>query len=92
MKTGKVDISDAFSSEALLYGPDLLFDILAMLFRSFLVHGTVSSPLLSCAFIPLFKGGLKDPESFDSYRAIAGASLLLKLFEYMILNIWGDLL
>ena len=41
MKTGKVDISDGFSSEALLYGPDLLFDILAMLFRSFLVHGTV---------------------------------------------------
>ena len=48
--------------------------------------------LLSCAFIPLIKGGLKNPESFNSYRAIAGASLILKLFEYVILNIWGDLL
>ena len=27
---------------------------------------------------------------FDSYRAIAGASQLLKLFEYVILIVWGD--
>jgi hypothetical protein len=39
-----------------------------------------------------FKGGLKNPESFDSYRAIAGASQLLKLFEYVVLLVWGDTL
>jgi hypothetical protein len=33
---------------------------------------------------------LKNPEKFDSYRAIAGASQLLKLFEYVILIIWGQ--
>jgi hypothetical protein len=43
-------------------------------------------------FLPLFKGGLKDPAVFDSYRAIAGASQLLKLFEYVILIVWGDVL
>ena len=47
---------------------------------------------MSCTFIPLFKGGLKNPDHFDSYRGIAGASQLLKLFEYVILNIWGDIL
>ena len=47
---------------------------------------------MSCTFIPLFKGGLKNPEHFDSYRGIAGASQLLKLFEYVILSIWGDIL
>ena len=42
--------------------------------------------------MPLYKGGFKNPESFDSYRAIAGASQLLKLFEYVILIIWGGVL
>ena len=40
--------------------------------------------------LPLFKGGLKNPAVFDSYRAIVGASQLLKLFEYVILLVWGD--
>ena len=48
--------------------------------------------LLSCALLPLFKGGLKDPSKTDSYRAIAGSSLLLKLFDNVILLLWGDLL
>ena len=37
-----------------------------------------------------FKGGLKNPATFDSYRAIAGGSQILKLFGYVILLIWGD--
>ena len=40
--------------------------------------------------MPLYKGGLKDPDCTDSYRAIAGSSLLLKLFDNVILIIWGD--
>ena len=42
--------------------------------------------------MPLFKGCLKDPSKTDSYRAIAGSSLLLKLFDNVILLLWGDLL
>ena len=74
------------------HAPDYLFELLAAVFRSFLTHGTVSLQVLSCAFLPLFKGGLKSPDKFDSYRAIAGASQLLKLFKYVILIVWGDLL
>ena len=48
--------------------------------------------LLACAFLPLFKGGLKDNSKTDSYRAIAGASLLLKLFDNVVLLLWGDML
>ena len=43
-----------------------------------------------CAFLPLLKSSLKDPGSSDSYRAIAGSSLLLKAFEGCILFLWGD--
>ena len=90
MKHGKIDVTGAYSSDVFLNGPDLLFDLLAPVFQSFLIHGTVTLQILSCAFLPLFKGGLKNPEKFDSYRAIAGASQLLKLFEYVVIILWGD--
>ena len=92
IKQGKGDVTEAYSSDVFLHAPDYLFELLAAVFRSYLTHGTVTLQILSCAFLPLFKGGLKSPGKFDSYRAIAGASQLLKLFEYVILIVWGDLL
>ena len=90
MKTDKPDASGSLSSNAILNAPDSFFDLLAPVYRSWLVHGTVTLSLLACAFLPLFKGGLKDPSKTDSYRAIAGASLLLQLFDYVVLLLWGD--
>ena len=94
VKPGKADVTGSFTSDVLLHSPDILFDHLASkrFFKSFLIHGNVTLELLSCAFIPLFKGGLKDPHSSDNYRAIAGSSQILKLFDYVILLLWGDLL
>ena len=89
LKPHKMDVSQGFSSDALLHGPDLLFAHLALIFRSWLLHGTVTKSVLACAFIPLVKGS-KDPAQSGSYRAIAGSSLLLKLFERCILLVWGD--
>ena len=90
MKSGKADVTGAFSSDVFLNGPEILFELLASVFQSFLVHGTVTPQILCCAFMPLYKGGMKSPEKFDSYRAIAGASQLLKVFEYVVLILWGD--
>ena len=92
MKPGKADVTGSFTSDILLHSPDSLFEYLASIFRSFLIHGDVTLELLSCAFLPLFKGGLKNPHSSDSYRAIAGSSQILKLLDYVILLLWGDLL
>ena len=92
MKPGKTDVTEGFTSDIFLHAPDLLFEQLAAVFRSYLVHGDLTVQILSCAFLPLFKGGLKNPGSSDSYRAIAGASQLLKLFEYVILLVWGHML
>jgi hypothetical protein len=75
MLPGKPDVTEVYLSDVFIHAPDLLFD-----------YGTVSLQILSCAFIPLFKAGLKNPAVFDSYRAIAGASQVLKLFEYVILQ------
>ena len=92
MKPGKADVTESFTSDILLHGPDNLFEHLAGIFRSFLVHGNVTLELLSCAFLPLFKGGMKNPNLSDSYRAIAGSSQILKLLDNVVLLLWGDLL
>ena len=55
----------------------MLFELLAGVFISYLVHGSVTPQILSCAFLPLFKGGLKNLSKFGSYRAIAGASQIV---------------
>ena len=55
-------------------------------------HCTVTWVILSCSFLRLLKLCLKSPEKFDSNRAIAGSSQILKLFEYVVLIDWGDVL
>ena len=92
MKAGKGDVSEGYTSDAILNAPDSFFDHLALVYRSWLVHGTVSMNLLACAFLPLLKSSLKNPSEVNSYRAIAGSSLLLKLFDQVILLLWGHLL
>ena len=91
LKPQKGDVSGGFTSDAILNAPDIMFDQIASVFRSFLTHGTVTSYLLSCCFLPLLKG-TKDPAECGSYRAIAGSSLILKLFEKVILLVWVHLL
>jgi hypothetical protein len=90
MKPHKMDVSQGFTSDCIINAPDILFEQLALVFQDWLCHGTVTRSILACAFIPLVKSSLKDPALTDSYRAIAGSSLLLKLFERCILQLWGD--
>ena len=92
MKKGKSDVSDGYTTDAFLNDPDELSDHLAAVYRSWLIHGTVTTHLLACAFMPLSKGSLKDPADNNSYRAIAGSSIILKLFDKVVLLLWGELL
>ena len=92
LKPNKNDVTGGFSSDALINAPDILFDQLAGIFRSWLFHGTVTLSLLACAFLPLLKSSQKDPADTGSYRAIAGSSLILKLFEKVMLQVRGHLL
>ena len=51
----KSDVSGTYTSDVILYAPDSLFDALERIFRSFLVHGTLSRHLLACAFLQQLK-------------------------------------
>ena len=89
MKPGKVDVTGSYGSDVFCNATPLLCKSLAAVFRSFLTHGNITLSILSCSFMPLLKSARKDPSKFDSWRAVAGASQLLKLFEYTLLEVWG---
>ena len=78
-------------TDAIKNAPDNFYVYLAAVYRSWLVHGTVSRSLLACAILPLLKNH-KDPAETKSYGAIALSSTLLMVFDRLILNLWGDLL
>ena len=42
MKSHKLDVSQGFSSDALLNAPDILFEQLALIFKDWLTHGRIS--------------------------------------------------
>ena len=90
MKKAKPDVSTSYTSDAIRNAPDSLYDHLASVFRSWIIHGTVSRHLLACAFMPLIKSHLKNPAETKSYRAIAGSATVLMLFERVVLVLWGE--
>ena len=92
MKPRKSDVSCCYTTDALLNAPDVLFEQLAFIFRSWITHGKITPSMLACSFLPLLKSSLKDPCNTGSYRAIACSSLILKVFEKVILLLWGHLL
>ena len=92
MKPAKGDVTGGFTSDAILHAPDIMFEHMAAVYRSFLFHGTMTPSLLACSFLPLLKSSLKDPADTGSYRAIAGSNLFLKLFDKVVLLVWGHLL
>ena len=89
MMGGKSNVSFNFSSDCLINGPELLHEHLANLFRLFLVHGQVAAILLLCSLIPIVKDNMGDLTSSDNYRAIAKSSLILKLFDWVMLLTQG---
>ena len=90
LKPKKSGVTGSYVSDALKNAPDLLFELFAVHFRSWLTHGKITRSLLACSFLPLVKSSLKDPNISSSYRAIAGSSLILKVFEIVVILLWGD--
>ena len=68
LKSKKNDVSESYVSDAFKAALDLLFKQLAVVFKSWMYHGTVTKNLLSCSFMPLIKSTTK---KLSSYRTIA---------------------
>ena len=92
IKPNKSDPLFDFSSDCLKNAPGILYDQLADLLKSFLVHSHVPNSLLTATLVPIVKDKLGDLGTSKNYRSIAISSLLLKLIDWVVMILYGDLL
>ena len=89
LKNSKSDPVFDFDSDCLKNAPDELFDHIAALMRMFLIHSHVSSYLLLATLVPIIKDKLGDSCSSKNYRSIAISSLILKIFDWIVIILFG---
>ena len=92
IKPNKSDPIFDFYSDFLENGPEILIFHLEIMVKAFLVHGHVSKLLLLASLVPIVKYKLGDLCSSENYRSIAISSIILKLMDWIFINIYGHLL
>ena len=90
LKNDKTDPLYHFNSDCMKNAPPILSEHLAKFFRMYMTHGHLSSVILVSTIIPLIKDKLGDISSSNNYRSVALSSLLLKIFDWIILLLHGD--
>ena len=90
LKCGKSDELYDWGTDALKHGVNHLSPHIKNLFKCFLVHGHISQFFLSCALLPIVKSAKESKLSSENYRLIAISSLMLKIFDYLIITLYGD--
>ena len=90
LKSSKTDPEFDITTDALKNSPDCLYNSIASILRSMLIHGHVTLELLVCAIIPLIKDKNGKDDDSSNYRGIALSSLLLKIFDWVILLLFDE--
>ena len=89
IKSKKSDPLYDFSSDCLKEAPEILYEYLANLLKSFMIHSHITGNLLSATLVPIVKDKLGDVSSTKNYRSIAISSLILKLIDWVIILNYG---
>ena len=92
IKPNKSDPTWEFSSDCIKNGPDVLLKHFEIMIKAFLIHGHVSEVLLLATVVPIVKDKLGDVCSSKNYRSLAISSVILKLIDWLIINIFGHFL
>ena len=90
LKPGKSDPVYNFSSDCFKNADDSLFKHLSYILKSCVVHSHVSQVLLLSTLVPLIKDKLGNINSSKNYRSVAISSILLKLFDWVVILLEGD--
>ena len=90
LKSSKNDLIYLISSDCLKNAPEVLFIHLSKIIRCFIYHAHVSKFLLISSLIPLVKDKFGDITVSRNYRTIAISSLICKLIDIIIIDLYGD--
>ena len=85
IKNNKSDPVFDFTSNCLKNAPSILFNQLLSLFRYYLIHSHISELLMTSTLIPIPKDKLGDASSSENYRSITISSMVLKIFDWVVL-------
>jgi hypothetical protein len=90
LNPGKGDPAYSFSSDCLKVKSTLLSVSIAILIRSILVHGLVPQFMLLATLVPIIKDKLSSATVSKNYRSVCITSLVLKLLDWITINLFGD--
>ena len=90
LKCDKSDPRTSLSTDCFKEAPSILLSALVHLFRACMVHNYVPGEVLIAKIIPLVKDANGDVCSADNYRSIALSSIFLKIWDWMILILFGE--
>ena len=85
LKPGKSDPLLKVTSEFFLNAPDPLYDLLSLILKSFITHDHVGDFLVLSSLIPIVKDKLAATSNSNNYRSIAIISLVMKIFDWVII-------
>ena len=92
LKAGKGDPTFSFSSDCIKVKSNLLAEQTATMIKSFLVHNHIPQFLLLSTLIPIIKDKLASNSVSKNYRSVCITSLVLKQVDWLIINLFGDVL
>ena len=89
MKNAKNDVDFNWRSDAIKHGSRELSSHFSSLFKTFIIHGHIPKQFQLCTLVPIPKG-TKSKLCSDNYRLIGISSLVLKIFDHVILSLFRD--
>ena len=92
IKNNKNDPVFFFNTDCIKRAPPTFFALIANIIKASLIHGHMSESLLIATNILLLKDKKGDIESSDNYRSIALSSVKLKVFDWVMLTLFEDIL
>ena len=92
LKPGKAVGRDYLASEHIKYSCKRITILISLLFNCCIAHGYLPVDMLDTVIVPLIKDKKGDITDKDNYRPIALTTILSKLFEIVILNMYDHLL
>ena len=92
LNPNKTDPVFSFSSDCIRVESDKLAELLAVIIKCYLIHGHVTRFLLLATLVPIIKDKLGSINSSKNYRSIAISSLILKILDWIIILLFGNVL
>ena len=92
LKKGKSSDDSSICAEHFFNAPLTLFDRLQRLFNQMLTHGHVPHQFQRGAIVQIVKGRQGDLGDMNNYRGITLAPIVSKIFEYVLLSLFGSFL